>query len=111
MIGRELSEVKNDLAALRKMFDQTVTHAEFRRSDEDYMEHLNIALDQIVRIEKTVYNLQEDWNRWEEANHRGKRSSPESCEVIQPVAPHTSGADEWGMPAVCSTEAREVRLG
>ena len=61
-----------------------------------------IALDQIVSVEKEVYNLQKDWNRWEEANHRGERSSPEIFEVIQPVAPHPSRAAEWGSPATAS---------
>ena len=102
MIGRALSEVKDDMVVLRTLLDQAVTHTEFRRSSDGHLERFEITLDHIARVEKEVCNLQEDWNRWAEANYRGERSSPESFEVIPPVAPHSSGAADWSVPATAS---------
>ena len=60
MIGRELSGIKDGIVALRTLFEgQAVTHTEFRRSREEHLERLEATLDNVIRVEKELYNLQE----------------------------------------------------
>ena len=51
------------------------------------MGRLNVTVDSVTRVQQEIYDLQEEWNRWAEANNRHEQNSPDSFEVLKPVAP------------------------